>query len=115
MFFRSLDKRKLEYNELVENFSYRLSKSLNFFHPLIDDDALQILKYTFIINSMPKNILIRLLGEVINDFVVALSRAEQLQEIYKLTDPLTTSHFDTLDAYSLEQSNNSCSNSSESE
>lgn len=105
--FRSLDKMKLEHNESVRNFSYRLNKNLKLAHPTVDDASLQILKFTYFMNALPKNIHVKLLEEGISDFGNALSRAEQLQNIYNFTESPTTPVPVTLPVYNMEHSNNS--------
>lgn len=113
--FRSLDKLRLEENESVRNFSYRLNKNLKLAHPSVDDAALQILKFTYFMNALPKNIHIKLLEEGITEFDNALSRAEQLQNIYKYTDSPTTPTSANLPVYNLEHDNNSFPNSHSSD
>lgn len=76
--------------QYVRNFSYRVNKNLKLVHPLIDDDALQVLKLTYILNALPKNIHVKLLEEGIADSDNSLTRSEQLQDTNKFTElPIT--------------------------
>ena len=79
---KNLECLKIEPQESLRNFSYRLEKLLKEAYPKLDKPSLMSIKFTHFINAMSKPIKIKLLEENINDFDTALQRAEHLKNIY---------------------------------
>lgn len=77
---------KLEENESLNNFSYRLEKALRLKYPKIDTAALTEIKRDLFIKALPKRIRIPILQENITAFEDVLRKAEHLKNIFEEND-----------------------------
>lgn len=78
----NLNNLKLEENESLNNFSFRIDKALCQKYPKLDQAAIAELKKDIFVSALPKNIKIKILEYELSSFDEILEKAEQLKKIF---------------------------------